>query len=152
MTGNLHLGFKWEMVSELMWKWTAPQEKLCTARKTWKVVVVSHCNILLMQSGFTTIQRTNKSLIGLFKRKSKQFCYKASPRLTELTHGFTLYWQTWQHHIYLSWRQKQFKDLLMFWDGGETFPCSLILSQQEQRKLRYKGKLSIFDMSHNQQE
>lgn len=68
-----------------------------------------------------------------------------------MTHGFTFYWQT-QRHIYLSWRQKQFKDLLMFWDGGETFPCSLILSQQERRKLHYKDELSIFDTSGGDEE
>lgn len=40
----------------------------------------------------------------------------------------------------------------MFWDGGETFPCSLILSQQERRKLHYKGELSIFDTSGGDKE
>ena len=62
------------------------------------------------------------------------------------------YWQAQQHHIYLCGLQKKFKDFLMFQDGVETFPCSLILSQLEQAKWLFKGKLSIFDKPRYQED
>lgn len=64
--------------------------KLCFAHKTLKIIA-SSCNILLMQTHFSTMQHANKSLIRLFERQSKQFCSSARFRLTDLTHGFTFY-------------------------------------------------------------